>query len=219
MNSKINLAAVAALGLFALAPAANAQVFISTDTTINHAINDDVFVGEDSNLNPFNPTVGIVTGGDISGALILVNNSVVNMSGGSVGSSVQTNVTSTFNLTGGTILGGIGLSDNSIANISGGSIPDGMTVYQSSTLNFFGTGLNATLIDPNDVNGFSDYTLSGTLADGTSLSALPFFIQNGNGASFTLNTVGSSAVPEPGSVALLVGMTTVGAGVLRRRRK
>ena len=29
----------------------------------------------------------------------------------------------------------------------------------------------------------------------------------------------NGAVPEPGSIALLVGMTTVGAGVLRRRRK
>lgn len=31
--------------------------------------------------------------------------------------------------------------------------------------------------------------------------------------------IGPAATPEPGSMALLVGMTTVGAGVLRRRRK
>lgn len=41
----------------------------------------------------------------------------------------------------------------------------------------------------------------------------------GDGGSFTISTVDASSVPEPGSMALLVGMATVGAGVLRKRRK
>ena len=41
----------------------------------------------------------------------------------------------------------------------------------------------------------------------------------GDGGSFTISTVSPNSVPEPGSIALLVGMITVGAGVVRRRRK
>ena len=42
----------------------------------------------------------------------------------------------------------------------------------------------------------------------------------GSSAIVTFNgNIAITTVPEPGSVALLVGIMTVGAGVLRRRRK
>ena len=225
MNINLRLAALAALGLLAFAPAANAQVSFPADATINYAINDDVNVGmdaagspSDSSGNPYNPTVNVVTGANISGSIYSYNNSVVNMSGGAV-SAFYTNDTSTFNLTGGAIRSGIFVYDSNTVNLYGGSIGGNLLIFHAGAINFFGTGFSSVLLTPDDGSGFSDYTISGILSDGTVLTQSPLFISNGDGGAFTFNAVGGASVPEPGSLALLVGMVTVGAGVLRRNRR
>ena len=54
---------------------------------------------------------------------------------------------------------------------------------------------------------------------GVDIYAGGFFEINAGVANSDLTFTPAAATPEPGSIALLVGMTTVGASVLRRRRK
>ena len=79
--------------------------------------------------------------------------------------------------------------------------------------------LSATLIG--DDGPYSKYALSGALSDGTSLDGK--FISLGDpNTTYTVAPkliLHDTAVSEPGSVALLVGIAIGGAGVLRRRRK
>ncbi len=172
MKTITNLAAIAALGLLSFSSAAHA-VQINTDTTVDYAINDDVYIGDGMHA----PTVNLVAGSSVLYTLQVSGNSTVNISGGTVGSNIFFN-------------------DDSIAN-------------------FFGTGFTSNLLARDD--GFNLYTISGTLSDGTVLNGKQF-VTSGNG-SFAFKAPVAAATPEPGSVALLVGMGVTGAGVLRRRRK
>ena len=237
MNTRLSLAAAAALGLFAFTPAANAQVFISADTTINYTINDDVVVGHDSGGNSYNPTVGLVSGGSVSGLLFVFNSSVINLSGGATSDNLNTYDSSTINLSGSSIGYYLNANNSSTVNFSGGSLGANLSAYDSSTINLSGgsiggdlyasdasafsitgSGLTDTLVDA-DVFGYSQYVLDGTLADGTALNGKSLFVQNGTGAAFTFNSVGPSAVPEPGSMALFVGLAGAGGLMLRKRRR
>ena len=146
----------------------------------------------------------------------------MNLSGGSIKTSLAAYDTTTVNITGGSF-DSLFIQNNSIANIHGGSFtfPTDLLVADRGILNVYGSGLGATLIDP-DYNGvgFSEYLLSGVLDNGSNLNNASLLVQNGGGSIVTFNgqTV-ITGVPEPGSAALLVGMMAVGAGVLRKRRK
>ena len=78
--------------------------------------------------------------------------------------------------------------------------PLGIYCYDNSSLEVIGSHLVATLLDGNATGGFSEYLLTGTLAEGTVVSE-PMFIQKpsagSTGASFVLHQV-----PEPGSIVL-----------------
>lgn len=56
--------------------------------------------------------------------------------------------------------------------------------------------------------------LSGTLLDGTQLRFVPMLVEHGVNANIRINNV-----PEPGSIALLFGMASIGGVMLRRKRK
>ena len=135
------------------------------------------------------------SGGSVSGGLRAFNGSVLNIGGGS-GDFVQA-------------VGGV-------VNLSGGRIRDSLTASYGGAINIYGSSLAATLTDPDYYGGSASfYSLSGALQDGTALLNEPLYIQNTTGASFHL----FNAVPESGSLALFVGMTTIGAEIFRCRRR
>lgn len=177
--------------------------FISTDTTLNSAdpLTGGVIVGYASandlnnGTNPTSPTVRLVSGGSVD-SLLALNSSNINASGG--------------------MSGFLTASDSSIINVSGGSIGS-LEVASNGTINLFGTGQITTLVTANN-GGFSQYSLSGLLSDGTILINKVLLVQNGSNARVTLNNT-PAAVPEPGSVALLTGMGVTGAGLLARRKR
>ncbi len=134
------------------------------------------------------------------------------MRGGVIGDILLAENSSTTNFSGGRINGFLLAGNSSIVNISGGSIGGDIGAHDSGTINFFGTGLSDSLLNANYF-GFSWYSLSGKLRDGTILDSKNLYIQN-TGAQFSLN---NSAVPEPGRIALLIGM--LGTVELVRKRK
>ena len=194
-----------ALGTFALLSggnAAHAITFVNyyaSNATLNTATNGAGVVGYGNAAdlltfkNGVSPTLNVAPSGSLSGPLSAYNNSVINMSGGSVGS--------------------IAAYNNSVVNISGGNVGLSLTVSDNSALNLFGSGLTAKLIA--NLAGTAGYQVSGTLADGAVLKNETLLVK-GTGASFALKN--AAATPEPGSMALVFGMASVGVSVLRRRR-
>jgi hypothetical protein len=87
-------------------------------------------------------------------------------------------------------------------------------LYDDSTLEFDGLTFNAALVDPMNDNGmFSEYDLTGTLGDGSSLpDGLTLFVENGSGASFQF-----VPVPEPGAAGLV--LSALAPVLLGRRRR
>ena len=205
--------------LLAAAPlAANSQTFFSNNGTINYAVNGDAAIGYANDIdfinqtNGYSPIINFVTGGSADG-LYAYNNSVVNLRGGSIGALYAYN-SSIINMSGGNIVG-LFASDSSTVNLSGGNISSSLFTGNHSTLNIYGTGLTALLVNPT-YGPYSQYFLSGTLQDGILLNNRPFYVQNNSGASFHL--FNTAAVPEPGAIALVVGVMLAGAGLLRRRK-
>ncbi len=74
--------------------------------------------------------------------------------------------------------------------------------------------LATIVVNPTDAN------VAATFGGGANFTTFPVLNITATGTNGQTARFGAvSAVPEPGSVALLVGMTAIGAGVLRRRRK
>ena len=222
------LAALSTFTLLGVAPIAHAQTtYFPNDYTISDAVPGAAVVGFanqndlHNRTNPTSPTVSLINGGSVL-YLLAYNSSTVNVSGGSVGGDLYAFDSSTVNVSGGSINGALDASNSSTVNLSGGSGGRSLFAQDSSVLNIFGHNLVAPLMDPNYIlfgTSYSRYYLSGTLLDGTVLTNKALVTQNGTGAGFTLTNLDNNAVPEPGSLALLVG----GVGVLpllalRRRR-
>ena len=172
----------------------------------------NVFDGSGESIQIRDSGVANITGGsyDFTSA---VNNAKINIMGGSCG-IISTYNNSLIKFSSGDI-DKTSSYNNSVINITGGSILELLGVYDSSTLNLYGTGLQAHLINSNfEGRNQSQYELSGKLADGTPLVRKFMYVSNGT-ATFTLN----AAVPEPGSMALFIGLASVGVGFLRRRRR
>lgn len=236
-----NIIALGALSLVISGSTANAQTtYFPYNATINYAVPNPAVVGYandndyNNNLNGTSPTVNLVGGGSINGSMEADNSSILNIHGGSVSSTVIASNHSTINISDGSLGSYLRAYDNSVVNVSGGSIADALSAFdhstfnlrggtfgnvifaaQSSTVNFFGTGLSDTLVTDN-YRGFSQYSLSGSLLDGTDLTGKNLYVQNGT-AAFAFNP-GTSSVPEPGSGAFLVGLASVGVGFLGKRR-
>lgn len=186
-----------------------------------------------TDLSVYNSSIVNFSEGDVS-SLDAIDSSTVNMSGGVI--SQQAAISSTFNISGGIVRQGLLADGSGTVNMSGGLAPFlsafnsgtvnfsggdiyALYAYNNSTVNIFGSNLTDTLINPDDGRS-SEYVLNGTLTDGTILNNKPLLVQNGSSAIVTFNgNIVINAAPEPGSVALLVGLVTVGAGALRRRRR
>ena len=164
------------------------------------------------------PKSGVVTinGGSVSNGLNAQSNATVTINSGFLKNIVAIRGNSVLNFDGGSTDYELNLYDNSIANCRGGIFKSRLgvaTVDNSSTFNIYGNGLSAHLTNPN-FTGYSQYTLIGHLLDGTDATGERVYVRNGTSAKLVVY----SAVPEPGSLALLFGMGTVGVGVLRKRR-
>jgi len=210
---------IAAVLLSGVHQTARAQdAYFGSNATIDYAVNGDTYVGyasqsdRDNGINPTSPTVSLVSGGSLGGLLIAQNSSTVDMSGGEIGDILEAADSSHVNMSGGRIVGFLLAANTSVVDISSGSVRGNLAAWNSGTINFFGTGLSDTLLNANYF-GFSEYTLSGRLRDGTIIDSKNLYIQN-TGAQFTLN---NSAVPEPGSIALFVGLA--GTVLLVRKRQ
>ncbi len=144
----------------------------------------------------------------------------INVYGGTIGTLVA-NVNTSFDgntlgscivdVFGGTFEAGANLTafNDGILNLRGGLIQsDFVRAADGATLNIFGTNLGANLINPNGANGYSIYTLSGMLADGSSIDGLQMRIR-----SSTFNLVN---VPAPGAAVALVLPSLL---LARRRRR
>ncbi|MFA6044104.1 MAG: hypothetical protein WC718_03895 [Phycisphaerales bacterium] len=150
----------------------------------------------------------------------------INVYGGTIGTLVA-NTNSSFNgdslgsctvdVFGGTFEAGNDLTafNDGIMNLRGGLIQsDFIRAAEGGTLNIFGTNLAAQLINPNAVNGYSIYTLSGQLADGNSIDGLELRVRN-DGVTYGHSTFNLIAVPTPGAV----GVLAMGGLLASRRRR
>jgi hypothetical protein len=179
------------------------------------SVNSQFFFGE--LLSDDTSTINI-SGGNVGGDVDVQSASTVNFSGGTIGDDIVTHDNTTVNMSGGTVDQDLLINGSSTFNFSGGTVGDDIFVQDSSLLNVFGMGLGSVLIDPNFEGFYSEYTLSGHLLDNTVLADRIIFVQNGSGARFTLNN-SSSAVPEPGTLAFLMGTVCGGGGLLLRRKR
>ena len=126
--------------------------------------------------------------------------------------------------------GPVAYGEQTITGLNPGQTYNISAFYESHVF-FFGPGSFTAQVDGTtyftnpDTAYVSAWTpVSFSFVAATSSATLRFNAQVGNDSDYNvdkvvLSTKGNTAVPEPGSVALLVGMITVGAGVLRKRRK
>lgn len=184
--------------LLLMARHAGAQdIYLTHDATIKSKVNGGIEVGfatesDYKNLrHPASPTVSLVNGAILLKRLAVRNHSTVNMRGGSIAGTVAAGETGVINISGGSIEGNVSAFDNSTINIRGGKIAGDLRASKNGTLNLFGTGLSKTV----NIKGafFCEYTLSGKLQDGTSLSGKIATVEYGNGAK--LNLVNAATPP------------------------
>lgn len=153
--------------------------------------------------------------------------SFVNVSGGSIG-ILTTNGRSApdgtqlgsciAEVTGGMFTQELNAFNQGVMNFRGGQIAGAtLRAAEGGTLNIFGTNLVAQLIDPNAPSGYSLYTLSGQLADGSPLNGVQMRIRN-DGVTYGHSTFNLVNVPTPG-VAALPAMLLVATGARRRLRR
>ena len=138
------------------------------------------------------------SGGLIVGAVTIAGG-VFNYTGGLIGNSADpyTNVEKTsFELS--ALQPADTLTDSSL----------GISVQSGGLLNIYGLDLTTMLVTKNYTGGFSEYALTGTLADGTQLTDDTFLVQNKSGSSFAL----LPPVPEPASAGLLLGCGCLALG-------
>jgi hypothetical protein len=151
----------------------------------------------------------------VSGNLFGLQASEIFMGAGRIRGSALISKTATLHWFGGTIAGqtpgmasGSGLLGFDDGDVAAAPPPDAMAIALSAddagTIKIYGTGLEAVLIDPSYQDLYSLYRLTGTLADGSLIDGTHFAIENGTGASYEL--LPPSAIPEPGTVALLVAL-------------
>lgn len=168
-------------------------------------------------------TINII-GGVITDELRAYGVSVINVSGGTSNFEINS-YGGVVNFTGGYNTLDLNAALGGVFNLSGGSFGSSLYVDDNSTMNLTGMGLSAALVDSDHIyngldqtyNGkrFTEYMLSGVLADRSSVNGKMLFVQNGTGAKFTLTNV-----PAPASLPVFaVGLMGVGLGVLRKRRK
>ena len=208
--------------LFALCGSVARAQYFPNNATINYPINAAVIGyanASDYNhgVNGLSPTVALVNGGSVATSLQVYNHSVVNMSGGSVLSSLQAYDASIINMSGGIVTSNLYANNVSVVNLSGGSIGGALYAYNSASFNLFGVGLSSKLTDrAANLGLYSQYTLSGKLADGTVITGKLVYLRNQDSANFTLVNVSGAVngqialegVPDQTQIVTPVGAIT-----------
>ncbi len=175
------------------------------------------------NVRTHNNAQSFVSGGSVVGSLLAYDDSIISMTGGSVAGDAEAHDHSHILYSGGTIAGGItpmALSamraSTALAPLAQGDpFSLNITAFDQASIDFIGTDFSVALLDPNYQGMFSEYELSGILADGTTINDGTFLVTNGTGAIYELNGV---PVPEPGTAAMLV-FAVVGWGCQGCRRR
>jgi hypothetical protein len=184
--------------------------------------------GSVSLLQALNSSQVTVSGGSVS-ELFADHSSQVNVSGGSV-SVLEAQNSSQVNVSGGSF--SVLLADHSSqVNVSGGTFGQftfGDGTFTSPNVNFYdrssggftliGHNLAATNVGTDLTRGGgTDYTLTGTLLDGTNLSG--YVLDLGNASTVTLQNVTSAAVPELSSLLGFGSFLALGGLAAFRQRK
>ncbi len=186
--------------LLMMACHAGAQdLYLTHDATVRSKVNGWIEVGfathsDYKNLrHPTSPTVSLADGAIILKSLAVRNHSTANIRGGNIAGTVAAAESGVINISGGSMAKNVTAFDNSTINIRGGKIAGDVKAYKSGTLNLFGVGLSKTV----NIQGafFCEYTLSGKLQDGTSVSGKIATVEYGNGAKLNLINAINAAVP------------------------
>jgi len=186
-------------------PASLGEYLRVYDSSIVHMSGGTV----DERLYAYGTSVIHISGGLLLEDLVADDLSTANVSGGDLSDYVIVRGFGTANIVGGTIWGVAAYADGS-ADISGGLInawpqETGLIATGSSTISIRGTGFNYPYGKIPDASG----TLTGTLADGTSIHT-----------GFNITADGAIVlVPEPIVFALLLPCLFVVAAYAVRQRK
>ncbi len=148
---------------------------------------------------------------NVSGGTI--NNLVANVDSDPFGNSFGSCIVNVF---GGDINESSAYNDG-ILNLYGGKLGSVLRAAEGGTINIYGNDLVATLFNPSFGNGYSLYSLSGTLEDGNTLNNTILRVRN-DGVTYGHSSFNLIDVPEPGVSALLLGTSISGAGLIIRRR-
>ncbi len=213
MKVSIHLAALAALGLLSFATAANAKITTFNDVTLFDAattgITSFTFEGY---VDPDAGYTNYPDGLTVQGVKFSPASGMITTTSPTYGPPPPFSTTY------------LSQSNSSAINVT---LPAGTTEFgadfanvtnlSSATVTATINGTAYTFSEPGLFGGYAFFGFTSTTPI-TSLS----FTNDLNGTALDnvrFGSIGGAATPEPGSVALLVGMGVTGAGVLRRRRK
>jgi hypothetical protein len=225
-NAQISLIAKQIAGSLAL-----------SGTSVTTLLNCSVTASSDSAIATSSSARLTLAGGStVTGDLHAIDTSTITLQGSVITGDVYAGSTGTINLEGGIVVGHVfvlggtfnysggivtqnvsamnSFRANSLANSDLAADSLGFTVEDGGLLNIYGTNFAVQLIDDHYLNQYSEYALSGTLADGTLLNGGTFLVQNNSNSAFALLL----PVPEPpiGALAASAAMVLFQRG--RRRR-
>jgi len=108
---------------------------------------------------------------------------------------------------------------------NGQSIAEDYTVTYMSGATTLGTNTFSGMADTTSASGFANFSLTSNIANPITSVAITTPNAGNNGWDFFVDTIqlttaqAPSDTPEPGSTALLIGLSLSGAAVLRRRSR
>ncbi len=190
-----------------------------TEDSSEVVINDGFF---EDDVSAYNQSSIFINGGILDDDVYAEGSSTITITGGSVADDVEATQGSAIYISGGSIGEDIEASNNATVDISGGELAANGVIHLDYGLAVDGNGLIILRGLSFSVNGSPvssgflaevSGTISGTLADGSAFTNLPFdrnpFDDGGGPGSIQIDVI-----PEPGSLALLLGL---GGVVLLRR--
>jgi hypothetical protein len=188
--TKIGIGCGLGMLVMGLTQTARAQLYINSNTTLNTALAQDVFIGQTGHGGVTNPTVNIVAGATQSSSFYTMadGTSTVNMTGGSI-HYLDAQGNAQVNVTGGTVTGAIGALGNSKFDIRGVITPN-ILQYNTSQVTFNAAMQSGAVVE---LTGSSVFNFQkGTVTDiyGMDSSRVELFI---NDFSYT---IGATNVPK-----------------------